>query len=108
MTTAIATDQFRDNYQFVAPANYGQNWVNVIAPTGTSVQIDGNARRSTNWSAIGASGYSVGRASRALANAPVAPACTPTSSRQPFGIQVYGYGTDTSYMYPGGLDLKRQ
>ena len=24
----------------------------------------------------------------------------------PFGISVYGYGDDTSYWYPGGLDLE--
>jgi hypothetical protein len=24
----------------------------------------------------------------------------------PFGISVYGYGTDTSFWYPGGLDLR--
>ena len=28
------------------------------------------------------------------------------SSDVPFGIVVYGYGMYTSYMYPGGLDLK--
>ena len=26
---------------------------------------------------------------------------------QPFGIVVYGYGAFTSYMYPGGLDLRK-
>jgi hypothetical protein len=25
----------------------------------------------------------------------------------PFGISVYGYGDDTSYWYPGGLDLDK-
>jgi hypothetical protein len=25
-----------------------------------------------------------------------------------FGIEVYGYGSYTSYMYPGGLNLTRQ
>ena len=28
-------------------------------------------------------------------------------SALPFGIVVYGYGAFTSYMYPGGLDLKK-
>jgi hypothetical protein len=27
------------------------------------------------------------------------------TSSQPFGISVYGHGQDTSYWYPGGLDL---
>ena len=26
----------------------------------------------------------------------------------PFGISVYGYGDDTSYWYPGGLDLDKR
>ena len=26
---------------------------------------------------------------------------------EPVGIVVYGYGAFTSYMYPGGLDLKK-
>ncbi len=26
---------------------------------------------------------------------------------QPFGISVYGYGADTSYWYPGGLNLAK-
>ena len=30
------------------------------------------------------------------------------SSATPFGIEVYGYGSYTSYMYPGGLNLTRQ
>ena len=28
------------------------------------------------------------------------------TSGDPFGIEVYGVGSYTSYMYPGGLDLK--
>ena len=30
------------------------------------------------------------------------------TSTAPFGIEVYGYGEYTSYMYPGGLNLTRQ
>ena len=30
------------------------------------------------------------------------------SGSQPFGLYVYGYGSRTSYMYPGGLDLRAQ
>ena len=30
------------------------------------------------------------------------------SGSQPFGLYVYGYGSRTSYMYPGGLDLRVQ
>ena len=50
--------------------------------------------------------------------APAAPARASTQTAAPdgvhsatsavqFGLQVYGYGSYTSYFYPGGLDLKR-
>jgi hypothetical protein len=107
MTTAVATAQFRKSYQFVSPANYGQNWVNVIAPTGSTVLIDGQ-NTVTNWVAIGSSGYSVGRASLCANNAAGCTGVHVATSSAAFGIQVYGYGTDTSYSYPGGLDLRRQ
>ncbi len=46
-----------------------------------------------------------------MSRRPPAPSPGPASSvhtatgNQPFGIEVYGYGYFTSYMYPGGLDL---
>ena len=37
----------------------------------------------------------------------VAAASITSAATQPFGLVVYGYGRFTSYMYPGGLDLRR-
>ena len=51
--------------------------------------------------AIGGSGYGVARVE--LSQAEV----HEIDSSRAFGIVVYGYGLYTSYMYPGGLDLKR-
>jgi hypothetical protein len=106
MTVAIATAQFRKQYQFVAPANYQQNWVNVIAPTGATVTVDGTTV--TGFTAIGASGYSVARFALCGNNAAGCSGVHTAQSTSAFGIQVYGYGQDTSYSYPGGLDLRRQ
>jgi hypothetical protein len=103
MTVAVATAQFRTTYQFVAPPTYGQNWVNVIAPNGAAVTIDGVAVPA--GTAIGASGYWAQKVSLCVG------ACTgvhKAAGNVPFGISVYGYGQYTSYWYPGGLDLKRQ
>ena len=105
-SVAVATAQFRTSYQFVAPANYIQNWLNIIAPTGAVVSVDG-----TNYTAstvIGASGYAVTYVPLCANNAVGCTGVHKATSAVPFGIQVYGYGAYTSYMYPGGLDLKRQ
>ena len=101
-SVAVATAQFRTGYQFVAPTSYTENWVNVIAPAGAAVTIDGAVV--SGLAAIGGSGYSWTHVALSSASNGVHSA----SSAAAFGIQVYGYGSYTSYMYPGGLNLARQ
>jgi hypothetical protein len=101
-SVAVATAQFRTSYQFVAPTSYTENWVNVIAPAGASVTVDGAAVG--GFAAIGGSGYDWAHVALSSANNGVHSA----SSASAFGIEVYGYGSYTSYMYPGGLNLARQ
>jgi hypothetical protein len=103
-SVAVATAQFRTSYQFIAPPTYEENYVSIIAPTGATVTVDGT--NYTSGTAIGGSGYWV---------KPVAicagTGCTgvhTATGTAGFGIQVYGYGAYTSYMYPGGLNLTRQ
>ena len=100
MALAVTTPQFRRDYLFHAPVNYTYSYVNVTAPSGAQVLLDGAAV--TGFEAVGGTGYSVARV-------PVSNAGngnhTITSS-DPFGISVYGYGQYTSYWYPGGLNLQ--
>ncbi len=106
MSLAVATPQFRSSYQFSAPQSYYQNWVNVIAPTGATVTVDGVTV--AGYSAIGGSGYQVAHVNLC---ANTSASCNPVhqaSGTASFGIEVYGYGAYTSYMYPGGLNLTRQ
>lgn len=98
---AIATEQFRKSYLFLASKTYDVNFVNVVAKTGSKVTIDGTEIPEAKFSAIGSSGYSVARYQ--LSQSEVHNA----TSSEPFGIVTYGYGSDTSYMYPGGLDLQK-
>jgi hypothetical protein len=101
-SVAVATAQYRTSYQFAAPTSYTENWVNVIAPAGATVTVDGTAV--SGFAAIGsASGYDWAHVSLASTNNGVHNA----ASSAPFGIEVYGYGSYTSYMYPGGLNLTR-
>ena len=101
MTLAVAIDQYRTSYLFHAPTNYETNYVNVTAPNGAVVSVDGVDV--AGWVPIGASGYSVARV--ALTNGLAADGNHQAISADPFGVSVYGYGQYTSYWYPGGLDL---
>ena len=101
MTLAVATDQFRKTYLFHAPTNYSSNYVNVVAPTGIPVILDGALLG--GFTPIGTTGYSVSRAS--LSNA--GNGNHSISASQGIGITVYGYGQYTSYWYPGGLNLTK-
>ncbi len=104
-SVAIPQAQYRASYQFVAPPSYQQNWVNIIAPTGSTITVDGTAY--TSGTNIGASsGYWTKPVSLCAGTG-----CTgvhTATGTAGFGIQVYGYGEYTSYMYPGGLNLTRQ
>lgn len=88
--------------QFHAPTNYPTNFVNITAPTGAEVTLDGTLVPVTSYVPIGNSGHGVARV--ALSNAGTG--THTTTSTMGFGISVYGYGSYTSYWYPGGLDLE--
>ncbi len=96
MSLGIPTEQFRTSYNFLAPSTYLTSYVNVTAPAGVTVLLDGNPVG--GFQPVGGTGYQV-------AQVMVSAGQHTISSDQPFGIVVYGYGTYTSYMYPGGLDL---
>jgi hypothetical protein len=98
---AVAVEQFRTKYVFLAPTDYPTNYVVVIAPTGTSVSLDG-LPVSTALTAVGTSGYGVMRVKLGLGNA----GAHVLTASNPVGLEVMGYGSYTSYTYPGGLDLK--
>jgi IgGFc binding protein len=102
MALAVPVAQYRTSYQFHAPTNYTTNYVNITAPTGAEVMLDGTLVPLASYTAIGGSGHGVARV--ALSNAGTG-THTATSSMG-FGISVYGYGSYTSYWYPGGLDLE--
>ena len=54
---------------------------------------------------IGGSGYALARVVP-LGPGPLSDGNHSITGSAAFGISVYGYGMDTSYWYPGGLDLE--
>jgi hypothetical protein len=103
MSLAVPVEQYRSQYLFHAPTNYQTNYLDIIAPAGATVMLDGAAI--TNFQPIGGSGYSLARVTP-LGNGPLGDGNHSITGSMAFGIQVYGYGMDTSYWYPGGLNLE--
>jgi hypothetical protein len=99
LALAVPTDQYRTEYLFHAPLNYEVAYVNITAPVGTIVMIEGTPVTVTT--PIGSSNLGVVRHQLAVS----ANGNYSATSATPFGISVYGYGQYTSYWYPGGLDL---
>lgn len=101
MALAVPIDQFRDSYLFHAPTNYESNYVDVTAPTGATVTLDGAPLA---FNAIPGTGFGFVRV-YPLNAGPGNDGNHSISGDMAFGITVYGYGQYTSYWYPGGLNL---
>lgn len=99
LSIAVPTEQYRSEYSFLVPSSYPTNYVSVIAPVGTNVFLNGTMIDSSVWRSVNDFGI-------ATARIEVPAGAHEMTSDTPFGIQVYGFGTYTSYMYPGGLDLQ--
>jgi hypothetical protein len=112
-SAAITLTQYRSTYTFLAPQTYEENWIDILAPTGTVVTLDGVDIPTSAFSADagGAGAGQVGGQPFTVAHQLLPKTSTSTGGHEvhsdnPFGLVVYGYGSRTSYMYPGGLDLR--
>lgn len=94
-------EQFRSDYVFLTPDDYEHDYLNVVAPEGTSITFDG--RDVTGLEPIGT-----------LDGIPYAATTVEipddgthvVTASQPVGLVVYGYDRYVSYGYPAGLDLE--
>ncbi len=101
LTFASSVEQHRKKYVFLAPDDYAVNYVDVTMPPGTALTLD-NASPQVTPATVG-SGYVVARIQLGAGNG----GAHVLTADKPVGIQVMGYGDNTSYHYPGGLDLAR-
>jgi len=99
LSVAIPKEQYRVAYTFLAPTSYTHNFVNVVAEPGSNVVIDGAVIPDGQFTPIGGAGFGVARHK-------IEGGAHAMSADKNFGIVVYGYGSYTSYMYPGGLNLE--
>ena len=92
--------QWRDEYGFLVPDSYTSNWLNVVAPAGTRVFLDGD--EILTWAEIDGIPYEVARISLQPGAHDVA-----SVGDVGFGITSYGYAAYTSYLHPGGMNFLR-
>jgi hypothetical protein len=97
-----AVEQFRTKYVFLAPDDYPVLWADIVGPADAAVKIDG-VPVSAPWMMIGEGPFGVHRVD--LTKSGEGGAHT-LSSDKPVGVQVLGFGDNTSFQVPAGLDLK--
>ncbi len=97
-TNAIAIEQFRTSYVFLAPDDYPDAFADIIAPPGANIVLDG-APVTAALAPIAKYGVV-----RVKLDAQKGGAHVLTASA-PVGVEVVGYGANTSYHYPAGMNL---
>jgi hypothetical protein len=100
-TFAVTVEQYRTRYVFLAPTDYKTSYVDVIAEANTKLELDGQDVSNKQKPIAGTSWFSA----RIKLDAGHAQGVHVLVSDKPTGIQVMGYGDNTTYMYPGGLNL---
>jgi len=94
-----AVEQYRTKYVFLAPSDYDKSYVDVVMPVSAKLTLDG-ATVTPSVSQL-SSGFGVARVELGPGNG----GAHVLTASEPVGIQVVGYGSYTSYQYPGGLNL---
>jgi hypothetical protein len=105
----VPVEQYRSEYNFTTPASMEVNFVSVFAeiPAGDDplIVLDGTPIEAVDYDEI-ANGYGVARIDVTDSGTDGAHTITLDDPMKTFGIEVYGYGPYTSYLYPGGLNLE--
>ncbi len=94
----VPAEQFRAEYVFLVPTKYALNYVNVVAPSGTSVTLDG-APLAATFTPVGSGKYG-------LARFPLQSGSHSLSADKAVGVLVYGWDQYVSYGYPGGMNIE--
>jgi len=96
---AVPTEQFRQDYLFLVPNKYEMDFVNIIAPIGATVSLDGTGLGPGDFTSIAAGQFVVARTV-------VSDGIHRISSSHKIGIMVYGWDQYVSYGYAGGMNVE--
>ncbi len=98
----LAADQYLDDYVFLVPNKYKENFINVIAPLDAlAVTVDDLPVQQNLWKAIPGVPWRVARV-------PIAQGAHRLKSPgRPVGLYVYGWDDYVIYSFPGGAKIKK-
>jgi len=98
MFIAPPRSQFKTDHVFHSPPDYEMNAVDIVAPTGTTVTLDGAAV--SGFVSIGSTDHGLSR-NLSLGLGQAANGTHRVTCSAPCMLSVYGYGQYISYWYPG-------
>ncbi|MBX3212657.1 MAG: IgGFc-binding protein [Labilithrix sp.] len=100
-TNIASIEQFRTKYVFLAPSDYPVLWADITATEDAQIELDG-AALTVPWTQIGPGPFGVYRVDLTKSGQDGAHTLT---AKKPVGVQVIGFGDNTSFQYPAGLNL---
>ncbi|MBQ9395534.1 MAG: IgGFc-binding protein [Proteobacteria bacterium] len=95
----VPVEQYRKSYQFLAPDNYEEDYITIVAPVRATVELDGKLVDETKFKAFGNKKFK-------LAYMRIEDGAHSIEASDPIGLFSYGVDNYVSYGYPAGLDLK--
>ncbi|MEC8023091.1 MAG: IgGFc-binding protein [Myxococcota bacterium] len=98
---AVPIAQWQNEYVFLTPDSYIEDYVTIVTNEGTDVTLDGITLPSNSFVTVSGTSYKAYRQR-------VIDGVHRISATGPVSITVYGYDKDVSYGYPGGLGLATQ
>lgn len=99
MAFAAPFEQYREQYPFLAPEEYDEQYASIVAPIGSTVTLDGRPIDAA-LTPFSAGTFMGGRI-------PIAPGQHLLECAGSCGLLVYGYSPAVSYLFAGGLDLRQ-
>lgn len=103
LTVFPPIDQFRTEYVILTPGSWSENWIVIVAQTGSSVTLDGNP---TDGCTVEAAS-SVESIEYETRKCSLSEGVHSLTGDAPFGVAAYGYGSAGSYAFVGGADVKK-
>jgi hypothetical protein len=98
MMLAVPIERFRSTYPIMVPSSYDKNFVTVVRPAGTPIEIDGSAVPDSDFTAFGSGAWEIGYIT-------VSHGIHGITGDVPFSLSAYGYDNAASYAYPGGMTI---
>ncbi|MBM4388883.1 MAG: IgGFc-binding protein, partial [Deltaproteobacteria bacterium] len=92
-------EQFRNDYIFLAPNKYAQDYITIVAPAGATVNFDDAPVSQSQFKIIGPGTY---QAAYFL----ISDGVHTISSDKPVGVSVYGWDQYVSYGYAAGMNVE--